>query len=347
MELRDRAIAQCFGVDCENDIYKITLQFFNSSDSVEGRATDKNSIIAKSEGKTLTEAISNLDELLGKNIFLGNNKIILIGEKTAQRGIVDILNFFDSDYQTRVKTTMLICEGKAEELISGKSDTGTISAKDIYTAVKINTNHGIIGDSDILSAQVVLNSRVCNGFLLGFLKTYEENKKTLPQIVGSGVFKDGKMIYILDKDLSEGVALVMGKPQIICINEEFADGSEFAVTIQNPRSKMKAVADSSGAKIDIDVNFNGKIAELKNRDNIKINQQQTEIAEKICEKKLREKIEGAILKSKELGCDFFDFANCLSVKNVDFVNENKEMWEDTIKNIEIRVNVDGTLQRPI
>ncbi len=346
-ELRDRAIAQCFGVDYENGKYKITLQIFNSADSQEGKSADKNSLVTKSEGKTLTEAIYNMNDSLGKTVFLGNNKVILIGKETAKNGISDIIDFFNADYQTRVRTMILICEDTAEKSVSAKNKDELISSKDIFSVAKINKNHGIMGKSDILTVETSLNSDACNGFLLGYMKIKKDGDKIYPEIAGSALFKGDKMVDIYDKSESEGAAWVLGKPKLICINGKTDKGVEFSVTAKKPKSKISGNIDKDKAKIKIKVEFDGKISELNRSTGSGISIEEIEEIEHISSEIVKSKINNAVRKSIENGSDAFNFDNCLSGKNKDFVNKNMDNWENKIKDFQIEIDVKCILERPL
>ena len=347
VELRDRAIVQCFGIDFENDSYNITLQIFNSSVAQEGKSADKNSLIVKTQGRTITEAVYNMNNLLGKTIFLGNNKVILIGRKTAENGIEDILDFFDSDYQTRVKTTILICEDTAENTISAKEKEDIISSKDIFAVSEINKEHGIIGNSDILTAETSFHSETCNSFLLGYLKVIKDNNKIYPNIIGSALFKDDKMIDIFEIAESEGATWILGNPKLICISGETTDSTKFSVTAKNIKSKISGEIKQDKIKIKISVKFDGKTDEFDKGKKWELTGAKMEEIEHICNEKVREKIELAVNKSIKNGCDTFNFDNYLSGKNINYVRKNSKNWSQIIKQSKVDIEVKCVLERPI
>lgn len=80
IEVNDRAFVQLMGIEREDEIYFVSMQVYKSeSGSPEPDVSKANTITAKGEGTTIHEAISDAELTLGKKVFLGHIKMLVIG----------------------------------------------------------------------------------------------------------------------------------------------------------------------------------------------------------------------------------------------------------------------------
>ena len=80
MEVNDRAFVQLMGLERSDDVYMVTLQIYKSeSGSAEPDISKANSFAVTGEGATVTAAIADAELSLGKRVFLGHIKLLIIG----------------------------------------------------------------------------------------------------------------------------------------------------------------------------------------------------------------------------------------------------------------------------
>ena len=80
MEVNDRAFVQLMGLDHEEDIYMVTLQIYRSeSGSSEPDVSKANSISVSGEGVTISSALADAEAKVGRKLFLGHIKMLIIG----------------------------------------------------------------------------------------------------------------------------------------------------------------------------------------------------------------------------------------------------------------------------
>ena len=288
VELRDRAIAQCFGVDFEDNEYTVTLQIFESGDK--GSGENKSQLIS-AKGMTITDAIYNINSILGKEVFLGNNKTIIIGEDSAKDGIEYITGFFNGDYQTGIRTNIAVCKGKAENFVSRKDKNGNnINFKNMEYTLNESINQGIIPKSDIISVETAMGFEDNSAFILGYIDSYEINGEIFSKIEGGALFKGGKMIELLDKEISKGVSIVIGKPKYYSVNLENDNGEYMTVIGKSPKKKI----DYKKGKLNIDIKFEGNITEVILKDGRELSFEEIKKAEKLCENYIQNTVDKAL-----------------------------------------------------
>ncbi|PFE58768.1 spore gernimation protein GerC [Bacillus cereus] len=70
------------------------------------------------KGKTIADAISNLQEKIPREVFWGHTKVIVIGEKLAKAGIHESLDFLARTPQTRLRSNVFVSKGKAKDIMA-------------------------------------------------------------------------------------------------------------------------------------------------------------------------------------------------------------------------------------
>lgn len=89
VELKERGIVQAIGVDYDDGFYTVTLQIFNpqSTGQTSFDASKLNNKVIQVQGSSISDALRRATLQNGRKMFLGNNKIIVIGRETAEGGI--------------------------------------------------------------------------------------------------------------------------------------------------------------------------------------------------------------------------------------------------------------------
>ena len=121
VQLEERAIVQAAAVDHAGEDYQLTLQIFDPGGNSENTGGNDSFVLAKSAGKTLTEAFQQYEAQSGQQIFLGNCQVLLIGSESGPY-IRDILDYFNSRPQTRATMMAAVTDGSATALMENCSE---------------------------------------------------------------------------------------------------------------------------------------------------------------------------------------------------------------------------------
>lgn len=114
--LGKRAVVRTVGLDYENGEYTAALQLYGQPDSPDGPKT----ITAK--GDTLAGLFSNAAVQQGKQLFLGNLRLILFGASLSAEGIQDVLGFLNEYHQISPATQTAVVLGKAGDLMEPEGE---------------------------------------------------------------------------------------------------------------------------------------------------------------------------------------------------------------------------------
>lgn len=97
-EISQRAIVEAVGIDKDEGGFIVSIEYYNPNS--ESEENTKTSFVEK-RAKTIPLAISEINSMLGKKLYFGHNNIIILGKDAAQEDLIKILEYFDSDSETK------------------------------------------------------------------------------------------------------------------------------------------------------------------------------------------------------------------------------------------------------
>lgn len=143
VELNERLIIESIGIDEENGKYKITIEGLDSftagsdSNSISGEALTKCYLF---EGDTIGMAMNSISVVTGQIPLFSQARVLVIGKKTADNKLSEVLDFFRREYTTRTDILIAVAEEKASDIIS--ADYGkNVSAGNILEAALSSYEH--------------------------------------------------------------------------------------------------------------------------------------------------------------------------------------------------------------
>ena len=148
VHMKDRIIVQGLGVDFDKEQYKITIQTYKSSSAQEPKNDFE---IYSSSGRTISEAISNIDSNIGQKAFFSNIEIIIFSRSCFEEGISAILDFFIRFSQIRKNVSVVCTEKNSAELFEIESDSFMVPANRISKIANSNQSNVNFPESDLIS----------------------------------------------------------------------------------------------------------------------------------------------------------------------------------------------------
>ncbi|MBQ9483538.1 MAG: hypothetical protein IJU82_05035 [Ruminiclostridium sp.] len=130
-ELDRLAIAEAVGLDFENGIYTVTLQYFNTDSSGGVTAVDStapNATVAEGKGKTIESALEALSYKTGRSITIGAATVMVFGE-SALFSLEDALRLAASHYSGNLRADIAAARGKASDVMNVRFKEGNASVE--------------------------------------------------------------------------------------------------------------------------------------------------------------------------------------------------------------------------
>ena len=244
VQLNDMGIVQGIAFDkAEQKQYKMTNSMISTSEK-----TYEN---YSAEGNTVSEAASLSAGNADKDLFFGQNLLVIISDKFAKDGIKDIVNAFYQSDDKRSSEQLVICKGSAESALQTEAITEDTPAMSIVQ--NVNSAEASTYISSCTLHEFLLDScRNAKTALVptGYIQT--ENDKTAFELSSMSVFYDYKLIGELSEDEARAAKWL----------RKNADGDVFIVSYENNSlcAKINSIAVSflekgGGYLINADISF--------------------------------------------------------------------------------------------
>jgi len=345
-ELNELAIANGISIDLKDDKYLVSILISNShknnSSNEENQATTS---LFQGEGKTLDEAITNLELTLPKKLYLGHINIIIISEEYAKTGIYNLFDYFTRNPELLKKMYLAVSKDiEAYKTLATISPLEMFSSKNIIS--NIETNNTDVGNSYLVLYSEALFKYVEPGYefvipsisLTGDTEesTKEENiknpiSKSHLIILNLSVFKADKLLIHTTTEESKGINILTNNIKNLEIIE-----NDFTASVNNIKCKIKFELNDNNPIFKIKTNFSYKIVSVDK--NLEINKEeiQNEI-HKIIDKHIKTYINKALYLSLDKKVDILGLGNLIYKKEPNYFNKNKKDYLEKLK-FDIEIN---------
>ena len=351
LELNERILIQAIGIDADGDAYKFTLQAFMSESGSGDTGFDpsqSNTRIITVYGRTISEALSNVALLQGKEAFYGQNKYIAIGRGVAGDDIMRVLSFFNSNNQSRAGTDVVMADGEAAELV-GLPLAGSISAAlSVRRMLEHDTVYGKLRRSTLMD----ITNADKNGLIgvslpiLAPIPGESDSDNTI-YCRGTALFRDGKFTGELNTYQTRGLMWVtenIDSSIVAFIDNDNIDLA--AVKVKRVSAKLDAVIVEGIPHFRITLEATGSLTELLLKSDKPASTDDVASIERYVGEYIAREIENAYgVIVRQNGCDLYRLAEWLKKHHSGYWKEHSEYWADIMPQTTLTADVDLTINR--
>lgn len=248
-ELGSRAIIQAAGIDYSDGVYRVSALMFSSGgggDTID--ASQENVIKVCGEGSTLTEAIDNVSLSDGKEIYMSETKLLILGEGFENTSAVEVLDVLFREMRCSLNMP-ICCADNAEELTELHFTEGITAAEKPLSVIENADRAGIAPKTlllDALADSAGGREVLIPHFTLtdnGSNVTTDDSDVTA-MIDGTRPLAHGYLGELYDSDETLGLMLIGGKSRSVTLNYLY-NGAERTCIAYNIKVKLTI----DGAKI--------------------------------------------------------------------------------------------------
>lgn len=360
--LSEIAIVQSIGIDLlEDNSIGLTLQIYSPQGAGSNTAIDaskNNSSIIKTKGDSLSNAIQNATTLQGKNIFTGNNRIVVVGSDFAKEGLQEMFSYFNRSALTRQNTQVLMSKTKASDIVGVNIYQGILAAETIEEMVNNNKENGIVYQCPYywLTKNMTLNKGDGAMPIIKLEKDGNDNEKNSSseeiqtinkvKIEGTAIFNDFKLVDSIGYYDTRGVLLLNNKLEETLINIKQKDVGIVSVRVYKCNTKLRPDISDDNLKFNLEVEMKTTLKELLFPQGKEVTKDMVEEIEQACERKIENEIKGAfhnIVNNSK--CDIFDLKDLVLKYEKDFYKSNINNIRDIIFNSDIDVDINIQIDR--
>ncbi|MFC3801077.1 Ger(x)C family spore germination protein [Cohnella sp. GCM10012308] len=357
MEINDMALVMATGLDeVEDGRLKLSVQIFVpkkaggsqtiGGDQSSGSGTSQ-TIVKESTGISVADAASRLQTTLSRRLSWEHNEVFIFGEKRAERGIEEDMDFLLRSRQTRERANLFVSEGMAVDALRLMPNLERDAAETLreMTILQIGLNVSLF---DLLH---MLRSTGKAAVLPYIQKLPDQpNEKpgnTVSYITGSTVFKNGKSVGKLNMRLTRGLLWLRNdtKEAIVTFVPEGMPGT---VSLRIVRSRSVLVPRISGDRWSVRVKVENDAVLLQNTTGGSVlNEAWVRTVERAASQSIKSRIEEATeAGQRQYNADIFGVAEQFRKHYPKQWKLARNDWDRTFKEIRIEVEVRTKVKRP-
>ena len=345
------SLAIVLGVGIDYDSSKDNVLFTTQIVKTEEFEGGKRFFNITQAGKNMLEAVDNADNEANRVLYVAHNQIVVIGRSAAENGIFDYMDYFFRDDEARYDIAMVMTEIDAWKLLDKATNLGSIPSQEMTILLENQVAMSSCAKLELL--QFAMESNSCFKAsvmpIIGISQEDPETEKVQFEVTGSGVFSNGKLVYVMNRDETRGYLWGIGK-----IDKGEIMLPNVNVDILGSSTELKAKIEGDKKKrlvITFDIDVKGNLGEVVKPD--EQNTQELKEINKACEDLIKQQLSHVLEQSFENGCDIFGVSDYLfrhKYKSWELVKNN---WQDLYKHaaFEIKVNANiirtGSLIEPI
>lgn len=351
-QLNETAIVQAIGIDLEEETgyYKITLQIYAPKGAGASTAIDtskNNSSVILTSGPTLSSAIRAATMHQGKSIFLGHNRIIVIGRALAQHGIEEIFSYFNRNPLTRLNVPVMMADGTAEEIVTTNIDQGILAAEMIRDILDNSRENGYVYNCPyyLLSKNMVLYQG-CGALPVVSFQSDEDGQQaeeSIPlvtnlQVKNTAVFKNYRWAADLNESQTRGLVLLSNQMEKTVL----LPSGKNSVGIYQCSAVLKLDLDPSGrVNFHLKVRAKGSLEEQQVGEQISLERlQQQSVA--LLEREVQDAFS---LVVNQYGIDILYLQDLTIQEDRDFWEEQEQGFEDQFPNMTLTTDIQVSVDR--
>lgn len=347
-------IVSAVGIDKTSDNQiEVTIQIIKIS-TVKAKAqgsSDETFWTYSKKGTTVFETLRNILTTIDRRPFFSFNELIVIGEDLAKDGVMNVLDYFERDHESRRRSYILIAKGiSAKEVLNAKTDIASVPALHLVDIIKTSSASTRIIEIELFDLLKSFSSPGKNtvaGVIEKLNSEDDELKIKNLSIEGGAVFiKDKLQGWIETKDLV-GYLIITNefKNGIINTPNPYDEKKLVAIEVKKVNSKMDVKFNDGKPIIILEVKATGNIGEQQGPGDLTTKEMVKKL-DKELEKKIEEQITKVFKLAQEYKNDFFGFGDIIHRKNLRYWKKVKDNWDNEFSDIPVEIKIKAKVTQP-
>ncbi|MDP7978034.1 Ger(x)C family spore germination protein [Bacillus sp. WLY-B-L8] len=362
LELNEMGIVVAVGIDKnpENNQYIFTSQVLRPGALAKDGSSKYSPVnIITTKGDTIFEAIGNVTQELDRKEFYPHNKVIVIDEQLAKKGMIPILDASSRGKGGRGSVWLCIARNtSARKTIGVKDGIGNIQGNylnELIKDAKYNPNTSVIQLVNFYKKILESGIAPVTGVLTVQEKMnlpVEEKGKASERIKMSGaaVFRKDKLVGYLNEKETRGYNWLSKEKEDIRITlpSLLEKGKLISINVLDTNPHIKPVLKDGKISFTIKVKQTGVLVEQQSTKKLDSPKEILDYTNRIEEKNkqlIEKDIERTIRKAQALKSDIFGFGRILSKEYPNYWKKVEKDWDNRFPEVEYSVKADVIIKR--
>lgn len=353
IEINDLALITATAIDKAADgSVAVSVQVFsplalNASNQSGGSSSSTPiTIVRQAKGVNIADAVSKIQSKLSRRLFFGHCKIYIFGEQIAKEGIADLTDFFSRHPEPRNRALIFVSKGEAIKVLQ------LIPPMERYSSEVLRemTKQHISVTVTLIQLQQMLRGKANTALLplIDILPPVQEGKKsdTIPYLVGSALFEQGKMIGTITERGTRGIMWLRNEMKMSAVTVKARNVKGF-ITLNPIRERTKLEPEIRNGKwtMKVHIKTGGDVIENGTRLNL-ANPKWIKLLEDALREDIKTRIKMTLEQvQKQMKVDVLGFAEEFARKYPKEFKEEEERWKEVFSKIEVDIHVDASIKR--
>ena len=349
-ELSDLMIIQGIGIDVTNSGYKVTVEILNNeqSGSPSGDSSAENKTkIYNATGESVASALMKLTTKSGNKPFYAQNRVIVLGETTAQRNMGDVLDFFERNYDSRASQLLCVAKGgKAEEVIRAKLLNDTVKSKILEKMLESSYEQSLVPRVRIIDAVNTMKDDTT--FLCVPAVSVQKNGENQDfSLDGCALFdKDASFCMYLSSGDAQGLAFLDNNIREGFISADLPNGQKATFVLVKGKTHYKILKENGRLHYKLNIDVVCDLEEVGGADFFSTDDDFMEKIKSAAGAKIAKTAENTIIAlQSEHGGDGVRYGRRLYLYDNKEYEKLKNNWDKEFKNSITSLSVNVTIRR--
>ncbi|CAI6087739.1 Ger(x)C family spore germination protein [Cohnella sp. JJ-181] len=331
----------------ESGEYHLTVQIALPSSTPGGGAGEgpqQKFFVLAANGKNVNEAFAMIQKKSSRKLFTAHRSVIFIGESLGRHGINNVLDVFAHDPRQRLRTyIMLVKGGEASRVLDTKYPFDQVPMEAVKEMEGQQTEVAVNLRDFFISA----TSRGIDP-IMGVIEVESEgkdqNKPGMFKLSGSGVFKQLKLVGLLDGYETDGLNWATNHMKDGRINAEIP-GTKGNVGILITYASRKISIDTHGDRMQFKLLLQGKGTIIENNTELDVTRpKNVALVQHGLEKAAEKQVSEALNKlQKQFDADAVGFGQALYRNSPREWKAVKNQWDRKFAEAKLNVQVKLTI----
>ncbi|MTK11554.1 MAG: Ger(x)C family spore germination protein [Clostridiaceae bacterium] len=351
IELNQREIVTAIGIDKGDEKGNIIVTFQSiiperASTPLRPASEKSNIHVVSVTAKSITDSLVKYNKRTSKTPEYQHNRIYVIGEDLAREGVNSFIDGIFRTYEFRSRGWILVCKGKASDILHKKVEATSISADYIVNLITISNHVATVPTETLHTFLMKLSSKTTSPVVTQIeIEDPKEGNASDIGYNGCGVFKKDKLVGWLNMNETRGLLWITNEIGKGVLLSGYPGTASENISEQIVRSKVKINPKMINGKImiSLDIWEEGEIRE--NDKGVDINSPESiKALEDGFAAEIKKEVKESLQKiQKEYKTDIVGFGSKIHKK---FPSEWKNIepkWDEVFPEIEVEVNVEVKL----
>ena len=348
-ELNDYAVVVGGGIDKDEETGNIllTAQIAKpgklAKDSKGSGSNEKAYWNISDTGETIFSTVREYTHESSRRLYWQHNKIIIFCREIAEDGVLNCIDYFVRDHETRTAAEIFVSDtDKASDILDVKPELEKIPSIDIDKLIKVQQLNSETYSINLLTFIQRLMSKT-TASVAPLIKITGEGEEQKISVSGTAVFKKDKLVGKLNKPETRGLLWVDDKVKsgIVVVDCPGGDG-KVDLEIMKASSTVTPEIENGNITIKIKIKEKSNLGSQSCTEDLATSKMLEALEEKLASA-IRDEITASVEKAQALNADIFGFGEAVHRKYRNQWKDLESKWDEIFPSIQVKIQVDAEI----